>query len=117
MCNLLSNDDKVLNYKRYETAKLNRMKIVNMTMLSKQTIFRCVYDEDASPSTDGSAGYDSMSEVHICPLSYESQLNNVTEAENPIYLNQVHDDFKCSKYGYHPLLNAPMWLGPVPTIV
>ena len=90
MCNLLSDEDKALNYKRYEVAKINRMKVVNMTTLSKQTVFRCVYDDEATPTLDGAAGYDSMSEVHACPLAYESQLSNVAVADYPIYLNQVH---------------------------
>ena len=61
--------------------------------------------------------YDSLSEVHCRPLEMRHQLTNVIEADEPIYLNQVHDKFKCTHHGTHPLLNAPMWLAPVPTTI
>ena len=86
-------------------------------MLSPRSVSRRVYDKDATPAVDGAAGYDSTSEVHVCPLAYEDQLANVVDAEHPIYLYQVHEDFKRAKRGYHPLLNAPMWLGLAPTTV
>ena len=30
---------------------------------------------------------------------------------------QVHDKFKCTHKGKHPLLNAPMWLAPAPITI
>ena len=47
----------------------------------------------------------------------QSQLTNITEADQPIYLNQEHDSFKRTHYGFHPTLNAPMWIAPAPTTI
>ena len=50
-------------------------------------IKKVIYDEHST--ADSMAGYDSLSEVHVCPMSFKNQLQNVTEADTPIYLNQV----------------------------
>ena len=50
-----------------------------------------------------SAGYDTYSQVHVTP--HWHLLQNVVKAEKPIFLNQIHDDYKCVEYGRHPHLN------------
>ena len=73
------------------------MKVVQLT---SKVVKSVIYDLEAT-TTDYSAGYDSLSEVHCCPSTLQHKFTNVTEAEQPIYLNQVHEDFKCTHYGFH----------------
>lgn len=41
--------------------------------------------------------------IHTVSVSH--LLTNVQLATRPIYLNQIHEDFKCTEYGFHPHLN------------
>jgi len=112
-CNTLSDGEKLELYKKIAKGQINRMKVVQLT---SKVVKSVIYDLEAT-TIDYSAGYDSLSEVHCCPLTLQHKLTNVTEAEQPIYLNQVHENFKCTHYGFHPSLNAPMWIAPVPTTI
>ena len=79
-CNTLSDAEKLELYKRVTKGQINRMKVVQLTSKVVKTV---IYDSEAT-TTDYSAGYDSLSEVHCCPKTLQHQLPNITEADHRV---------------------------------
>ena len=65
-CNTLSDSEKLELYKKITRSQINRMKVIQLTNKVAKTV---IYDEEAT-TIDFSAGYDSLSEVHCCPLAF-----------------------------------------------
>ena len=57
------------------------------------TVYRVSINQD---DPDYSARYDTYSQVHVTP--HRHLLQNVVKAEKPIFLNQIHEDYKCVEY-------------------
>ena len=36
---------------------------------------------------------------------------------SPLPRIQIHEDYKCTEYGFHPHLNDKVWIGNVPTTI
>ena len=110
-CPMRSEEDKLQDAVNYSIRRGTQKKQVRLTLMN--TVYRVSINQDGPCY---SAGYDTYSQVHVTP--HRHLLTNVEKAEKPIFLNQIHEDYKCVEYGRHPHLNEVVWIcSNVPTTI